>query len=121
MLRQIDIRLSPLARTSFNECKSGIAALEAMASARELPHGKLGGAIPVCSAVPAYSDTVQDGVTGFLVSDPEGWQPVLERLIEDADYRNQIAARGFNWVRKQDVSRYACERLSVYQSIMRGM
>lgn len=121
MLRQVDIRLSPLARTSFNECKSGIAALEAMASARNLPRGKLGGAVPICSKVPAYEGAVEHGVNGFLVDGPEGWQPILERLIEEADYRNTIAAQGFNWVRKQDVSRYARDRMAVYQTITRGM
>lgn len=78
------IGLAPLADTPFNASKSHIRALEYMA---------LG--IPViASDCPAYRDLVTDGATGYLVSTPQQWTARLRELINDADARAELGAKG---------------------------
>lgn len=76
-----DIALAPLTGSPFDESKSAIKALEAMA---------LG--IPViASPVTPYRGFVRDGVTGYLAGRKE-WARRLRELINDADARAEMGA-----------------------------
>lgn len=68
-----DIGLAPLRPHPFNRCKSGIRAMEY--AARAIP--------VVASAVTPYEDTVEHGVTGFLVRRPHEWRRYLDELLDD--------------------------------------
>lgn len=100
-----DVALAPLASTSFCDAKSHIRALEMMA---------LG--IPVvASDCPAYRDMVVDGVTGYLVRTEAEWKRRLTELLNDADARAEMGAKGRevaagwtvqeHWVRWRDAYR----------------
>jgi glycosyltransferase involved in cell wall biosynthesis len=79
-----DIALAPLIGSPFDESKSAIKALEAMA---------LG--IPViASAVTAYRGTVIDGVTGYLIDQrrKSDWGKRIRDLICDPQQRAEMGA-----------------------------
>jgi glycosyltransferase involved in cell wall biosynthesis len=79
-----DIALAPLAPTTFNESKSGIRALEAMA---------LG--IPVvASASLPYVGLVHYGVNGFLAKSTDQWIDYVSTISENPRYRDQLGDRG---------------------------
>lgn len=77
---RFDIGLAPLARSPFNDAKSGIKFMEGAAL----------GVPMVCSRVPAYEAVVQHGVTGFLASTPAQWRTYLDDLIHNPDLRLKI-------------------------------
>jgi processive 1,2-diacylglycerol beta-glucosyltransferase len=77
-----DIALSPLQDTLFNRCKSDIKFLDYCAI----------GATGIYSRVSAYASTVRHRETGWLAENTQvAWSDALERLIEDAVLRKQIA------------------------------
>lgn len=79
-----DIGLAPLVKSTFNESKSHIKALEYMA---------LG--IPViASDVEPYRQLVRHGVNGFLVRQPHEWRSRLRELINDPDLREGMGREG---------------------------
>jgi glycosyltransferase involved in cell wall biosynthesis len=99
LMREFDIVCCALdPEDGFNLSKSAIKALEAMASARRLSNGKIGGAVPVCTDMTLYRRAVNDGHNGVLV-DNDGWYEALKALIEDEKTRNRIAYQGHKWVR----------------------
>lgn len=101
----MDIGMGPLAPSRFNECKSGLRAIEYAAA----------GIVAVLSESPAYEEWVMPGKTGFLIPPGERWFPVLDRLADAPELRETIAfdarlmATGWtteynvgNWVRAWD-------------------
>jgi glycosyltransferase involved in cell wall biosynthesis len=76
------VALAPLSNSKFNTSKSHIRALEA---------AMLGFPV-IASDVPAYSDFVQDGQTGFLVRKPADWGTALQSLALDPAMREEMAA-----------------------------
>ena len=123
LLRQIDIRLCPLEgkeQEPFNLSKSPIAALEAMAAARIVREGHLGGVIPLCSDHPVFQGTIQEGINGMLVKD-DGWYDALRKVLKSGRRRTALATTALRWVRAhgsvdQTVDRWA----EVYQTILEG-
>ncbi|HNQ05280.1 MAG TPA: glycosyltransferase [Thiobacillaceae bacterium] len=78
----LDIGLAPLAENTFNACKSPIKWLEFSAL----------GMAGIYSHVPAYKDVIEQGKTGLLVDNKtEKWATALKLLVENPDYRLQIA------------------------------
>lgn len=78
-----DIALAPLTGTIFDESKSAIKALEAMA---------LG--IPViASACTAYRGVVVDGVTGYAAASRSEWKRRLRELVNDGAARAEMGAK----------------------------
>ncbi len=76
-----DIGIAPLLSNPFNDCKSDIKLLDYGACA--LPS--------VYSSVPAYAESVEDGVTGLLATNTsEVWEEALERLIRDTEFRHAV-------------------------------
>lgn len=105
-----DIAIAPLARTPFCDAKSHIRALEMMA---------LG--IPVvASDVPAYRDLVIDGVTGFLCRTPRDWRERLAELINDADLRDQMGAKGRDVAAGHTIQEHWTRWRDAYEGVARG-
>lgn len=97
-----DIALCPLTGTEFDQSKSAIKAVEAMA---------LG--IPVlASDTGPYRDVVVDGVTGYLIRQRSEWGRRLRELTHDDAARQEMGAKareaaraytiGANWRRWSD-------------------
>lgn len=99
VMRQFDIVCCALDhQDKFNKSKSAVKALEAMCAARELPNGKIGGAVPVCTDVKLYRRVVNRG-NGVLISNSD-WYPALKELVNNSILRQKLAVQGHRWVRK---------------------
>jgi len=118
MIRQLDIRLCPLESDEpFNDSKSPIAALEAMACGRPTSNG-VGGAVAVCSDHLVYRGTVNDGSNGFLVKDGN-WFEVLDQLVSDKELREKVSEKGHRWVVKnRDIRDHSGEWVAAYRKIL---
>jgi glycosyltransferase involved in cell wall biosynthesis len=82
-----DIGIAPLAYHAFNRSKSDIKVLE---------YAALG--IPVVATdYGPYSDSVQHGVTGFLVKRPHEWERYLRELVNDEAMRLEMGANAKRW------------------------
>jgi len=80
------INLAPLARNTFNDCKTPIKWLES--SAITTP------AATLASAGPVYGDeAITHGETGLLYNTPQEFEDYLIALIDDASLRNRLAKR----------------------------
>jgi glycosyltransferase involved in cell wall biosynthesis len=79
-----DIGIMPLRDTPRSRGRCGFKAIQYMAA----------GVPVVSSALPGPSDVVEDGVTGFVVDDDEGWRVRLTELARDAELRKRIGAAG---------------------------
>ena len=75
-----DIGIIPLVNTDFNKCKSELKYIEFSAL----------GVPVVASDVNVYNESIENGVTGFLVNDEDEWVDRLSLLIEDPVLRNGI-------------------------------
>jgi glycosyltransferase involved in cell wall biosynthesis len=83
---KLDIGLAPLDDSTFNSCKSNIKYLEYAAC----------GIPGIYSELPAYQDSVRQGVTGFLVKNtPQSWFDAIETLVENSELAEQIASAAF--------------------------
>ena len=89
ILSNVDIALLPLLDNRFNRCKSDLKFIQCAAR----------GAV-VLASPPVYSDSVADGVTGFLYADENQFADRLRQLIEDAALRETIAANAYDYVKK---------------------
>lgn len=88
-----DIGIAPLLDTNFNLSKSGIKFMDYAAL----------GLAAVCSDVGPYREVVRNGETGLLVrNDETAWYDALNRLVEDHDFRTEVA----NNARQELISRY---------------
>ncbi|MBU2844321.1 glycosyltransferase family 4 protein [Acidithiobacillus ferriphilus] len=84
-----DISIAPLMSGKFNDCKSDIKLLDYGAAS-------IAG---VYSHVPAYANSVQDGVTGLLVDNTsEAWEDALEKQITDPDLRYSLGSGAHNYL-----------------------
>jgi hypothetical protein len=82
-----DIGIAPLAYHAFNKSKSDIKVLE---------YAALG--IPVVATdYGPYSDSVQHGVTGYLVKRPHEWERYLRDLVNDEAMRLEMGTNARRW------------------------
>lgn len=91
-MAQCDVAIAPLADHQFNTYKSQVKYIEA---------GLLGTAAVVSRTV--YGNYVEDGVTGLVADDADGWLTALEKLFLDADLRHRLAEAAQRDVEKWDV------------------
>jgi len=120
MLAQMDIRLCPLdPDDEFNESKSCIAALEAMAAARKSAHGTVTGAVPICcKELPMYKRVIKHRKNGMLAARDE-WYEVISEVIEDEHLRRKMAKAGPAWVKaNRDIRRGAQLWAAAYREIL---
>ncbi len=85
------IGVMPLPDDPWTRGKGGYKLLQYMAA----------GVPAIGSRVGANCDIIEDGVNGFLASDPEEWFAKLERLLTDAELRERFARRGRQVVRER--------------------
>ncbi len=85
-----DISLAPLTDNVFNRCRSAIKWYES--SVLQKP------AATLAQNTGAYKAEIQDGETALLFNDAGEFEAKLERLIEDATYRKQLAANAKDWI-----------------------
>ena len=90
-LSEFDIGIMPLPEDKWTKGKCGFKGLSFMSMA-----------IPtIMSAVGVNKDIIQDGENGFLASSTEEWIEKLSLLVEKADLRKKIGAKGRETVLNQ--------------------
>lgn len=94
LIRSIDINLAPLEDTIFNEAKSENKWTEA--ALVKIP--------TVASNVWAFKTMIQDGVTGLLFHNAEEFEKKMSQLIEDKNFREEIAAKAYDEVMKKSIT-----------------
>lgn len=104
LIGDVDINLVPLEDTLFNTAKSENKWIEA----------SLVKVVTVASKVGALEKMIQHGNTGFLCSSEKEWNEVLEKLIKDKEYREQIASNAYKYVYKNCTTIYTGFRLAQF-------
>jgi glycosyltransferase involved in cell wall biosynthesis len=90
------IGLAPLSAIQFNRSKSNLKFLEYTAY----------NAVTVASDFGPYKNTIEDGVTGVLVSDNRDWYDKVRELLDDEDLYNTILANAKKLVKENfDISK----------------
>lgn len=84
----IDIGIAPLEDNLFNETKSDIKWLDYTAV----------GAASLLSDVPPYYEAKRLGLAEVVASDTDSWVTALERLIDSAEYRQDLARRSYQYL-----------------------
>lgn len=103
-----DIALAPLTGSVFDQSKSNLKAIEAMA---------LG--IPVlASDVEPYRGTVIDGVNGYLIRRKADWGKRLHELASDPAARAEMGAKGQEMAREHTIEANWQRWAEVYSSLL---
>jgi glycosyltransferase involved in cell wall biosynthesis len=103
-----DIGVMPLEDTDFARGKCAFKLIQYMAA----------GLPVVASPVGASAEVVQHGANGFLASTDEDWISMLRLLIDDAELREKLGAKGREMVRES----YSAQGLwRVYSTIITGV
>jgi glycosyltransferase involved in cell wall biosynthesis len=106
---EAEIAIAPLQDNLFNRSKSAIKYFEY--AALGLPG--------VFSALPPYTEVVQDGQDGFLAANPEEWEHKLELLIESPELRLQLAHQAQEQVQQNwFIQNHAREWQDVYDQCL---
>lgn len=83
-LKQMDIGIMPLPLTKYSEGKGGYKLFLYMAAA-----------IPsVATPIGINSELIQDGVNGFLASEPEEWEEKMHLLLTNSELRQKMGYAG---------------------------
>jgi glycosyltransferase involved in cell wall biosynthesis len=112
-LNNIDftIGIAPLAYHAFNKSKSDLKVLE---------YAALG--IPVvASDFGPYSQSVQHGVTGYLVKRPHEWGKYLRELVEDADARRELGENARRWAATRTVQGNVWRWEAAYANVLASL
>ena len=110
-LRSVDfhIGIAPLAYHGFNRSKSDIRVLE---------YAALG--IPVvASDFGPYAESVQHGVTGFLVKRPHEWNTYLQTLVDDERLRLLMGINAKLWASERTIQGNVWRWEAVYRDTIR--
>jgi glycosyltransferase involved in cell wall biosynthesis len=123
LIRQIDIGLAPLAPDDhFNKSKSGVKALEYMASKRRLRDGSYGGAAPVVTNCKVYRRVCNNRHNALFVRDHYDsgeWYARIAKLIEDEHLRHRLQRQGHEWVvERRTVENHWRKWLNAYRAII---
>lgn len=94
-LAKIDIGLAPLVDNQFNRGKSDLKFIEY--SMLKIPI--------IASPVGPYLESIEHKKTGFLAKTPKDWLKYLKRLIEDEDYRKEIAEAAYQVASKRTIEK----------------
>lgn len=96
LIRSVDINIAPLEDNIFNEAKSENKWMEA--SLVKIP--------TIASNVGAFKDSIINNKTGLLCSNEEEWYNSLKLLIENKNFRDEIANNSYNEVMKNHITIY---------------
>lgn len=110
VLKQIDVRLSPLKSDSFfNHSKSAIAAYEIMACE----------GISIAQNI-VYPSAITDGHNGFLCETVDEWYNKTSYVLKNFDSLNQIRKNGLQWVKDNvDIKNNVKYWIEAYSNTMR--
>mgnify|MGYP002777997284 FL=1 len=89
ILHGCDIGLLPLNPTRFNSMKSDLKFIECAG------HG-----VTVLASPTVYEGAVLEGETGLIYRSVEEFEAKLRQLIEDTQFRHQLAANAYQWVKE---------------------
>lgn len=112
-LSNFDLALIPLEENQFNRAKSNIKWLEYSISC-----------IPgIYTDIEAYNESVEDGVTGLLVSNTlEGWREAIEKMILDKKLRSEIKKNAYKKVsEKFNIEKNAALWHKAFESALNGV
>ena len=87
ILKQCDIAILPLEFNHFNSMKSDLKFIECAG------HGVATLATPT-----VYKNTIDEGKTGLIYNSVEEFEEKLVKLIEDVDFRHELAKNAYNYV-----------------------
>lgn len=108
LLRTCDIAVLPLNPTRFNSMKSDLKYIECAG------HGVTALASPT-----VYEGSIVEGETGLIYRSVEEFEAKLRQLIEDTNFRHQMAANAYQWVRNNRLlSQYYRERRDWYLQML---
>ncbi|MBR1420727.1 MAG: glycosyltransferase, partial [Selenomonadaceae bacterium] len=108
-MRKSDIILMPLAENEFNVGKSDIKFLEASAQG-----------VATIASPTVYSDTIEDGKTGFIYHSPEEFRSKLEILITNSKKRREMARAAYDYVKENRMlADHYMERVNWYWDLYR--
>lgn len=106
----VDIGIAPLDANEFNRCKSHVKYID----------NAMAGVSGVYQRIEPY-ETVTDGVTGLLASDPDEWYEKINLLVEHAEMRRQIGRAARNDVlARWDVNRHAAAYERMLSEVVAG-
>ena len=107
-IRSSDIALLPLRDNEFNRSKSDLKFIECAAN----------GATVLASPL-VYSNTIQDGVTGFIYRDDREFINKLNLLIRNKNLRRMVAEKAYAYVKSERLmSQHYMERLEWYRELL---
>jgi len=110
VMANFDIGIAPLISNQFNDCKSGLKAMQYWAL----------GLPVVASKVPAYNGLIDHGQDGYYADSEEEWESCLEHLITDeVDRRNMGEMGRAKALAQHDVRRRIGDWVKVYEQINR--
>jgi glycosyltransferase involved in cell wall biosynthesis len=104
LIASVDINLSPLENTIFNEAKSENKWIEA--SLVKVP--------TVASNIGAFKEMIENTKTGYLCSTEEDWYNSLKLLIDSKEQRRMIAEKAYEKVIAHNTTIYSGFSLSKY-------
>lgn len=108
-MRKSDIILMPLSNNDFNVGKSDIKFLEASAQG-----------VATIASPTVYSDTIEDGKTGFIYHSPEEFRSKLEILITNSKQRREMARAAYDYVKENRMlADHYMERVNWYWDLYR--
>lgn len=101
-MEESDILVVPLEDNIYTKCKSNIKWLEA--SSAKLPG--------VYQDMRQYSESIEEGKTGFLAKRSKDWYKGIKKMIDNKDLRKEVGENAFkeikeNWQMKDHVKEYA--------------
>lgn len=111
MFTNIDVAIAPLQMNEFNDSKSDIKVAECGRYRVPL----------VASNVGCYSDTIQNGKTGYLITpgDTKGWINALTKLIKDQKQTRQMGDNLHKITEEWfDLNKVVHERLNFYKFLI---
>lgn len=103
-ISSVDINLVPLEKNIFNEAKSENKWIEA--SLVKVP--------TIASKVGAFEKMIEDKITGILCETEQEWEQALIQLIEEKEYRKNLAERAYQYVKKNCISIYTAYGITEY-------
>lgn len=110
-IRSSDIALLPLRDNEFNRSKSDLKFIECAAN----------GTVALASPV-VYSQTIQEGSTGFIYRDDREFTTKLNLLVKNRNLRRMVAEKAYNYVKHERLmSQHYEERLDWYRDLMQRL
>ncbi|AWG95848.1 glycosyltransferase [Actinobacillus pleuropneumoniae serovar 11 str. 56153] len=103
-LSECDISIAPLEDYIFNESKSNIKYLEA----------SIVKAASISSPLSAFVSVIESGKNGLIANNSSEWYELFTKLINNVDYRNQLANTAYNFVLERYAPKFIATQLNEF-------